>query len=343
MKLVDIGIFAYNEEKSIGLLLEDLAKQSAFLSPDIKLQVSILANGCKDDTVKVCNSLIEQSLPALKASTNVYDLKLGGKSRTWNIFTHQLSRADANALIFLDADIRLANPNLLEQLIKSLDENPNLVAVCSKPIKDIEINPTKLSATEKAIVAAGGSSDNWKKAICGQLYILNTAKARTVYMPVGLPVEDGFLRAMLLTDLLSEEENLSIIDGFDDIWHSYESIRSIPELIAHQTRIIIGSAINSAIFKYLRRQGTSFQNRQEILKSASTDELWLEKVISTSLPRLPHGYVPFHFITKRIKNIFNGRLSGKKLTIGVAGLLFDLLVWLIASYKMARGKGVGYW
>lgn len=340
---VDIGIFAYNEEKSIPLLLDDISSQTILSSAKYDIKFYLLANGCSDNTTYICHKHLETKHSDLKAKFEVLDIKEGGKSRTWNTFTHELSRKNAASLIYMDADIRLTEPDIINQLIKSQIESATLKIVCSKPVKDIANSQMNLNLTEKLIISAGGTSDNWKKSVCGQLYIADSQTVRNVYMPIGLPVEDGFIRAMTLTTLFSQKEDTSIIDGFDDIFHEYESIRTISELIKHQVRIVIGSSINFAIFKTLENQGQNFEANQKLLKEASEHPEWLQKVVRSTYPKLPFGYVPFHFATKRISAILKSKPSIKQIAVGIAGFGFDLIVWVIASFKMAQGKGVGYW
>lgn len=340
---VDVGIFAYNEEKSIPFLLEDLSLQSILSSENFDVQIFILANGCNDQTVAVCNQQLDTKYPLLAAVTNVFDMEQGGKSRTWEAFTHTISRPDATTIVYMDADIRLKDTSTLEQLVYAQSSSPLLKVVCSRPIKDIANTTEKLTPIEKLILSAGGTSDDWKKSVCGQLYAVDAETTKAIHMPIGLPVEDGFIRAMILTNLLTKNEDTSIIDGFDDISHEYESIRTISELLSHQVRIVIGSSINFAIFNFLDRHGGSLESNANHLKESSKDEQWLHTIVKSSYPTLPYGYIPFHFATKRILAVIHSKPSLKKLFIGIAGFFFDGLVWFIASYKMLKGKGVGYW
>lgn len=338
MRLVDIGIFAHNEEQGIKAMLEGLAGQNLFADPALSVRVLVLANGCRDSTANVARAV---TVPGL----SVIDLPLGGKSRTWNRFVHDLSRPDADQLIFCDADIALPQPDTLMRLVTGLDARPGLAVLNSRPVKDISHNPTNLSLTDRLIAAGSGGLDDWKTAICGQLYAMPAAKARRFHLPIGLPVEDGFLRAMILTDqLTSGVEMITRIDGAEGAFHLYASERDIPALIRHQTRIIIGSAVNAACFAHLR--SLPVEMRAEALAKASTDDDWLASVLRARLPCAPHGYVPVHFALKRLERAFRAPLQSlhpRRATILILGLGFDLLVYLRAQMQMARGAGSGFW
>ena len=343
---VDVALFAHNEEKVIIKILEELCNQTIAKNNAFNLNIHILANGCTDKTVALCNNFLS-TLPTITQNTTIKvdDLHQGGKSRTWNYYVHNASRKTADYWFFIDADITITNKHLLEKMINALECDSKLKLFSSRPIKDIDSTSEKLNLVEKSIALSGNSLGDYKKSICGQLYIVRPDTLASIYMPIGLPVEDGFLRAMLLTDLLTQDEDFHKLHGEDQLFHHYESIRSISELIKHQTRLIIGSAINDAIFTYLRKHQNSISIREEILKDASKKENWLEILLEESLPKAPYGYVPFHFLFKRIKFLFQeqSNFSAKKLLVAFLGLGLDTIVYINATQKMLRRKGVGYW
>ena len=327
---VDIGVFAHDEGAGIARMVAGLLAQD-YSGLDVRLLV--LANGCRDDT----------AAQARAAGAEVADLAEGGKSRTWNRFVHDLSRPTADVLVFADADIELPEPDAIRRMVTELAARPGLHVMNSRPVKDIAARPQGLGWQDRLIGMAGGTLDNWQTAICGQLYAMPAARARAHWMPVGLPVEDGFLRAMVLTDDLTRPEDLSRIDG-TDVWHIYESERTIRSLIRHQVRIVIGSAINMAVFETIRR--TSAQNRVTLLRDAAAQNGWLSHVIRERLPRWPDGFVPLHFLVKRTQNLMRQPrkiLRPKGLLLLVAGFGFDFIVYVLAQVRMARGTGAGHW
>lgn len=327
---VDLGIFAHDEGATIARMVAGVLAQDR---GGLDLRVLVLANGCTDDT----------AARARAAGAEVADLPEGGKSRTWNRFVHDLSRSDAEVLIFADADIELPTPDTLLQLVALLQARPGLHVANSRPVKDIVARPEGLGLQDRLIAMAGGTLDDWRTAICGQLYAMPAARARAHHLPIGLPVEDGFLRAMVLTDGLTAPEDLSRLDGAG-AWHVYASERSIGALIRHQVRIVIGSAINSAIFETI--VALPPDQRVGVLRSAAEQEGWLPHLLHRRLPRWPQGWVPVHFLLKRSQNLLRDRRrlwAPKGLILLVAGFGFDLIVYLRAQIQMARGTGAGYW
>ena len=328
---VDIGVFAHDEAAGIAAMVARLLAQDM---AGLDARVLVLANGCRDDTVA----------RARAAGAEVRDLPLGGKSRTWNRFVHDLSRKEAEVLIFVDADIEFTAPDSLQRLAQGLAARPRLWVLNSQPVKDIVARPEGLTALDRVIAAAGGGLDDWKTAICGQLYAMPAARARAFHLPIGLPVEDGFLRAMVLTDALTGPEDFTRIDGLEGLRHIYASERSIPALIRHQTRIVIGSALNFAAFDALR--ACPEEARRQALAQAAADEGWLAEAARARLPRFPDGFVPVHFLVKRLGRFWSNpkqNLRPKPLVVAILGFGFDAIVYISAQYRMARGAGVGFW
>lgn len=323
MLRVDLGVFAHNEAEGIAAMVAGL--QAQVLPGDVDLRLLVLANGCKDDT----------AARAVAAGAEVADLTDGGKSRTWNRFVHDLSRREADLLVFADADISLPEPDALARLIHGLADRPRLWVLNSQPVKDTALHGPR-TVVERLALKASGGLDDWKKAICGQLYAMPASRARRFTLPVGLPVEDGFLRALVLTDGLTAPEDLGRIDGLNGLRHVYASEKTLSGLIRHQERIVIGSAINAALFAYLRT--LTKEGRSAELGRLSTNEYALTEVLGRTLPSAPYGYVPFHFLVKRL-----ARTRIAKLPVAMLGFGFDLIVYVRAQIRMARGTGAGFW
>lgn len=330
---VDIGVFAHNESAGIAAMVQALVQQVA---GGLDLRVVVLANGCRDDT-----AALARTAAAGSPRVEVADLSAPGKSRTWNTFVHHLSRPDADILIFADADITFPVDDCLARLAQGLAARPALWVMNSQPVKDIAANPVGLTPLDRVIAAAGGGLDDWKSAICGQLYAMPAAAARRFSLPIGLPVEDGFLRAMVLTDALTGPEDFTRIDGLDGLFHIYASERSIGALLRHQVRIVIGSAINAALFAQLR--DLPADRRLPQLQAAAADSGWVGGVIRQRLPSWQFGYVPWHFLTKRLTRGLAAPRNAKRLPVVLAGFGFDAIVYIWAQIRMAKGDGAGFW
>lgn len=343
MILIDIGVFAHNEAGRIGPMLRSLFAQDILADPNFSVRLHILANGCTDTTASDAHKVILEQGAAIDA--HVHDIREGGKSRTWNCFVHDLSRPKAVVLAFLDADILIPEPKMLKELCYFLCASPELAGTSSRPEKDIVHDPSLQSGfLDKLITSAGGTLNSWKTSICGQLYLLRSDVARSFHMPIGLPTEDGFARAMVQTvNFIHEGAPETRLDGREDLFHVYSSERSISALLQHQTRLVIGSAINAMI--YARLRSLPDEERIKELEMSARDPDWLPDLLKSTLPRLPYGYVPTHFLFKRVQYWMRSpnKFHPKRVLVVVAGFAFDAVVYVRAQAKMWRGAGAGYW
>lgn len=344
MTMLDIAVFAHNETDRISHLIIDLSKQDIFAHKAFKLRILILANGCTDSTVSKSRAIISGLSPDISDIFDVLDLAKGGKSRTGHRFIHEFSRIDADFLGFMDADIRLPRTDTLRRMVEAIEKRGELQVFTSRPVKDVEHDHKPTGLIGKLIASGGGGLTNWRTSICGQLFLLRTDMARRIGLPIGLPVEDGFIRAMTLTDLLSAPEDLTRIDGDPEVFHVYESIQAVNDLLRHQTRIVIGSAINAAIFQKIRQDAPTAAEAHRLLMQASSDETWVTAVLRHHLPRRPYGYIPFAFLTNRFHVYLSRENKGLKQTaVLLVGLGLDAVVWTMASWKMRVGTGAGHW
>ena len=95
-----------------------------------------------------------------------------------------------------------------------------------------------------------------------------------------------------------------------------------------------------------RSSQKSRYRRHRMSRQVFWQEGWLAAVIRARLPRLPDGWVPLHFLIKRSQNLLRAPrrlLHPKGILLLVAGFGFDLIVYVLAQIRMARGTGAGHW
>ena len=338
---IDLGVFAHNEAANITQTLKALLAQDILADPAFDVRIFVVANACTDQTV----ALAQQAAKG-HAAVTVCDFPQGGKSRNMHRFIHQLARPQAGLIGCIDADIDLPDPSALRRMAENMHARPDLHAFVSKPVKDVVFGQARAGLIGRMIAAGGGGLTDYRNAICGQLFLLRANVARGLVLPIGLPVEDGFIRAMIVTDHLSQAENLDRIDGQDDIFHVYASIQSLPELLRHQTRLVVGSAVNTALFSMIRREGPTPDRARALLQPGTTDAAWLGHVLRHELPARGYGYVPFEFLLHRVQG---GKLRAalrrgpKAALITLAGLALDAVVFLRANLRMITGRAAGHW
>jgi glycosyltransferase involved in cell wall biosynthesis len=82
---VCIGILARNEERGIGALIDDLAKQTLLATADIPVHLVIVANGCSDRTAHIARQAFAGSAFARpNLQTAVHELPRPVMSNAWN-------------------------------------------------------------------------------------------------------------------------------------------------------------------------------------------------------------------------------------------------------------------
>ncbi len=341
---IEIGVFAHNEEANIEKTINNLLSQDIFENPEHDIVCRILANGCTDNTVINANAAININKQC--NIIKIHDLPLGGKSRTWNKYVHELARLDCEVLIFIDADIEIINKNNISKMLECINEENSPVICSSKPVKDINyFSSAKKSFLDKVIGSSADGLNDWTKSVCGSLYVLKGNVARLIYLPIGLPVEDGFMCALISTDFFDKTDgSVNRIENIEGIFHLYESERTLSGLINHQTRIVVGSSINSVLFGELWRIGDK-SKVQQFLKEISSDDQWINRTIAKKLPDTKFGYVPWHFLTKRMIRWSGSshKFTIRSMIIAAVGTAFDTLVFFRAQIAMHRGAGAGYW
>src|SRR5664280_2002484 len=203
---LSIGVLAHNEASRIGVTLRTLFAQDVFQR--FSTEVVIVANGCSDETAVVARrSLAEHhAVWSARGSARVEELAVAGKANAWNQFVHQFSSPRASMLVLMDADITLLNINTISSMVTTLESSPQAVVCVDRPVKDIETNINR-TFFQRLLVATTPEIDPDNVPLCGQLYCALSAQVRLIKLPIEVVCEDGFLRALLLTQGFTAPEN----------------------------------------------------------------------------------------------------------------------------------------
>ena len=122
------------------------------------------------------------------------------------------------------------------------------------PLKALTSDPASLSMADRASVAASGQASK-EGVLCGQLYCARADALRKIWLPPALPVEDGFLGAMIKTSGFTSADDFGRIAWVSTARHFFRTHRSVGGYLAHEARIIAGSTINSWLFAVLWEKG----------------------------------------------------------------------------------------
>ena len=249
---IAIGIMAYNEERHIGATISSLSEQTLLESPGHEVSVHVVPNGCRDGTADRAREALEPfARRHPQAGLHVNEVEQAGKANAWNRFVHGFSAPDAEALLLLDADIQFGERECLERVAAALGANPQALVAVDLPLKDITAKnaPTlreQMSISASRLQIAGAPK------IAGSLYLARAAALRSFWMPLGLIVEDGFVKAMLLTDSFRQPEKTDAIVRAAGATHYFEAVTGFRAWFQHERRLVNGTAVNILLFTHIR-------------------------------------------------------------------------------------------
>ena len=167
-----ICMFAYNEEKHIEKSLK-----SVFDNVDIDCcNVTLVANGCSDNTVSIANELADQN-----SLLTVIEIELGDKCNAWNTYIHEHA-PDVATHFFIDADVKFTT-QVFPILHNQLQSSP-AHTVAGVPVSGRNKAYYESLVTDRSCFFGNlyGLSNNFIQMI----------KKKSFYMPVGLNWIDSF-------------------------------------------------------------------------------------------------------------------------------------------------------
>ena len=343
---ISIGILAHNEENHVGAVIDDLARQTIFKSMDTQINIHVVANGCKDNTASVSKSALETwIIPSSRVNRHVHNLSKPGKANAWNEFVHNFTDKNSDYVFLLDADIRLPDEDTLASTLEGLIANPSAWIAVDEPIKDVSLKEKK-SLLEKFILSFSRTTHNVSTAVCGQFYCVRYTVVQRIWMPTGIIGEDGFLRAMILTDCFKTSENTARLICVPGARHVFETRRNLRDIFHHQIRLAIGSGVNVLLFAHLRQQLEKLESIESYIKLRNcNDPAWLNSLIAERMKRGQYFVMYSAFLLRRPKYFLSLPVSDKllKFPVYLAGTVVDIIVYLLANRLMRRGAAEGFW
>ena len=340
---ITIGILAYNEAVTIPRILHSLFQQSLFQDNNSEIiEVIIVPNGCTDNTVQVAKNVLHST----QFPWQVCEVEEAGKSNAWNLFIHQFSASDTDFFFLMDADITLYAHDTLEKMVDVLVQNPEYWVSLDRLIKDVELKENQ-NLLEKLSIAVSKSSSA-QLYICGQLYCARASVLRNIWMPAGLPVEDGFLTQMVI------RENFTIknptfekrIVRVNEASHVFEAYTNAIELINHEVRVVVGIVINIFLTYYFNsRCNEQLTAGTLIAQMNQENHFWLDDFVKNTVVKNSWWVIPTSLVFRRYRSLQNYSLWKAFLRIPIATLAFivDLSVFIQANSKLHRKTVTNYW
>lgn len=337
---VAIGVLAHNEEDFIAATIASLLAQTLVADPCVRKQIVVVANGCADGTAEIARTALKAIDAGWNATGEVLDLETPGKANAWNVFVHSTIAPDTDYIVLLDADIEFAAPDAVERLIRHLEDDPAIAIAPDQPVKKFSAGGGLLRPVIRALQKTGSDDDH---ALSGQLYAARAADLRFVVMPIGIVVEDGFLRAMTLTRNFSAAETLPRIRRAPGVRHYYAPYQSFAAIYRYERRQAVGTAINRYLYDEFRRWGQSGPGlADEIAKRNLENPAWIETIIAARVSQAGLIAVPKNYALRRLRRRENRSFRNiVKAPLIAASVLFDVIVAVDATRQLKnRSKGV---
>ena len=342
-----IGILAHDEASTLPELAASLFRQSIFhghRSSYAAIHIACIPNGCTDATAAVARDAIGQAANSLRndrVTWSVEELETAGKARAWNHCIHH-SLVAYDYICLIDADIVFAGDETIHSVLSRILEDPHVAVATDSPIK--KLNDERVGLVGKISDVFSRAAPPSPTSICGQFYCARGPVLRSIWMPPGLPVEDGFLRAMVITHEFRQPEDPRRIVREEKAAHYFEPNRTLGELWRHKKRLMIGTALNSLLFTHLWQNSGTAGAGQLLREQLESDPAWLSKYFAKESN---HSYwvVPMGHVLRRLHDLKGApiRRQLKRTPLAIAATALDLLVAVSANREIRRNQGLGFW
>jgi len=343
---ISIGMLAYNEEKVIANTINQVLDQDIFIQLNFDVQFVVVANGCADKTVEIAQEVINHSK---RNNLSVVNIEQAGKSNAWNSYIHDIAWQDADYVLLIDADIELIGTDGLSKLVQQLNATPKAVVSIDTPKKDVEKKNNKNPLEKFSLLLSKANKKN-HNAITGQLYCIRGAIVREIFLPFGLPVEDGFLSAMVHTEnFTSNQVGEGKLTLEKSVAHYFHALTKPSELIKHEKRLMIGSTINSMVYDYLWKKVRGTKQHAGILirDLNKADPMWLVSLIEDYKDKRGFWFVPkksfFKYLRLWRKSPITGYKQILKFSVAVCITFVHAYLVINVNFYFKTKNGVGYW
>ncbi len=346
-----IGILAYNESAVIARTIASLLAQSVFTGalPDVHWDIVVVPNGCSDNT----HASAEQALRAAcagrdRTSWRVVSLERAGKSHAWNRLVHDIAAADTDAFVMIDADIEFGHVQTIANCVQRLRSDPHAWAVVDLPLKHFH-RKTSHSLFEKLSLRASKTRvADAVPGISGQFYVMSAPRLRSIWMPLDLSVEDGFLHAMVITDNFRSAQDYTRVVRAADATHYYEGLSRVRDIVDHEVRLAVGTVLNTFLCwdMLLFMTPRDGPGAGEVVRRLNAqDPSWYRRLMANQIEIRGGHAIGLKYLRQRLPAWRSQPALRRlrRLPATLALLAFEALVLWRANRKLVSGNAIGYW
>ncbi|MBN2530544.1 MAG: glycosyltransferase family 2 protein [Deltaproteobacteria bacterium] len=361
MLKIGVGILACNEAENIETILDNVFSQSIFQASgeQYDIEVVVVPNGCSDNTAELARKRLEGLAEedfVSPVSWKVTELTKGDKAGAWNHFIHSASRPDTDYYILVDADIEIVVDRTFERLIDGLVNNSSAKISYGNSVKHSMLKGNKTLYDRVSLFLAGGikesgvahkasRADDKIYYMSGQLYGARASALKRIWMPSGLPAEDGFLATCITTNMFKSEMAGDQIIRVADALHKFVAESTVKGWLHHEKRMTIGAAINGVLKKYFEARRDSIPDvGQWIREQGENDPNWLARIMDEAV-KDGSGFVSFSWGIRRIRELKKVRplKAMAFFPVYTAFLPVDFYVRHKSNKTISARSGVGFW
>ncbi|MES2290524.1 MAG: glycosyltransferase family A protein [Pseudomonadota bacterium] len=337
---ITIGIIARNEASCIADMISSLRLQD-IMARDFEFDVVVVANGCTDNTAEVARAAFH-AFDDTSVSCKVFETEIGGKSRSWNLLVHEYTDDTSDIYVFLDADVELCGTWALSQVVDGLIANPKARVCSGRALKDIAKKPHKNIVDRFSLKVSSDTAN--RNAIAGGLYAGWAKILKAIWLPEPTPGEDGFLNAMVQTTRFMEEPDFESVCQPERITHYFES-HTVKGFFRHETRMLVGTAINTWLFEYFMAQPKGTDAGQLIRAYNSQTPGWVGKVVRERIDERGWFAIPLRIPSHRLSmtNAMPIRQRLRRYPIAVAATILNFVPYVHANRVLKGRNAASYW
>jgi glycosyltransferase involved in cell wall biosynthesis len=338
----------------IGRTVESLFAQSVFAPGPRPLtqaqwEIVVVPNGCKDDTHARAEAALRSAAAGREAvQWRVVSLERAGKSHAWNKLVHEIAAVDTDVFVMVDADIEFGHVETIANCVQRLLDDERAWTVVDMPLKHFHRKPDPTLIERLSLRTSKTRLDDEAPGIAGSFYVMRAARMRSIWMPIDLSVEDGFLHAMVITDGFRQPPDYSRVVRAADASHYYEGLTKWRDIVNHEVRLMIGTVLNA----YLCWDVLLFMTPHDgpgageiIRRLNAQDPTWYRRMMANQIEIRGFLAIRRNYFWRRLPGWWAlppaRRLVRMPLTFAVSA--FEAFVLLRANRKLVSGQAVGYW
>ena len=355
--LISICILAWNEEKIIKETIRSLFEQSVFQenytpTEAVHWQLLVVPNGCHDQTAKVATEAIADILRTkshISIRWDVRELKEPGKANAWNHCIHQFVDLSSDLIVMVDADIVFGNFETIENSILALVEAPDADVAVDRALKSA-VRKERLNTLEKISLSGTDLNASARPGIAGSFYCARATALRNIWIPPGLPVEDGFIKAMIISDCFRKPNDVNKIVLAENASHYFDTLTNLRDIFRHEVRMVVGTALNCYLtwdFLKYATDPTGPGAGHLIRNCIETNPFWYKEFILNTIRNRGYWVLPNGMLLRRLKSVSIQRLGFIRallhLPLALTLFVFDFPVLFTANSKLRNGTAIGYW